>query len=65
MARFREHLRGWVDDGDPVASAGQWDRLLARAASHVGDAGWRARKVFVERATCELVADYLAQDPAR
>ena len=63
--RFREHLRGGVDDGDFVASAGQWYRLLAGTATNVGDAGWRAGKVLGEPTVNELVADYLAQDLVR
>jgi hypothetical protein len=65
LARFREHLRGGVDDGDFVASAGQWDGLLARSAANVGYTGRGWGKVFGERAVYQLVADNLAQDPAR
>src|SRR5215211_8522078 len=65
LSRFREHLRGGVDDGDSLASAGKWDRLLAGTATNVGDAGRRAGKVFSEPTACELVADHLAQDLTR
>ncbi|HEX7169182.1 MAG TPA: hypothetical protein VF206_00015 [Rubrobacter sp.] len=64
-ARLREHLFGGVEDGYLVAFAEERDRLLARAAPHVDDAGRRPGKVFDEPAVDELVAYDPAQGPAR
>jgi hypothetical protein len=64
-ACFREHFSGGVEDGDLVAFAGQPDRLLAGAASHVGDTGRWAGKVFRQRAVDQFVADNPAQGPSR
>ena len=64
-ARFVEHLAGGVEDGDLIAFAQKRDRLLARAASHVHDAGRRSRAVLGQPAVDELVADYPAQGSTR
>ena len=64
-ARLREHLFGGVEDGYLVAFAEERDRLLARAAPHVDDAGRRPGKVFDEPAVDELVAYDPAQGSAR